>query len=139
MNYRLNTPRVVHETLDDETIIIDFETGTYYSLTGVAHWVLFLLIQEQSVAQVVDQIAACYDGEQEEIDVAVRQFIVNLAAASIIVKVIAPVSGTAVALPLTPKSPFTLPQLEEHTDIQDLLLLDPIHEVSKQGWPMRQA
>lgn len=139
MNYRLNTPRVVHETLDDETIIIDFETGTYYSLTGVAHWVLFLLIQEQSVAQVVDQIAACYDGEQEEIDVAVRQFIGNLAATSIIVKVIAPVSVAAVALPLTPKSPFTLPQLEEHTDIQDLLLLDPIHEVSKQGWPMRQA
>lgn len=137
MNYRMNTPRVVHETLDDETIIIDFETGTYYSLNGVAHWILFLLIQQQSVAQVVDQITASYSGEQEEIDEAIRQFIGNLAAASIITPVAAPLSPMPMTLPLTQKAPFTPPLLEEQTDIQDLLLLDPIHEVSKQGWPMR--
>ena len=27
MNYRLNRPRIADETIDDETIIIDFETG----------------------------------------------------------------------------------------------------------------
>jgi hypothetical protein len=139
MNYRINMPRVVHETLDDETIVIDFETGTYYSLVGVAHWILLLLTQHQTVAQVVDQIVTHYTGDQEEIDEAVRQFIGNLAAASVIVPIAVPVPPVAVALPLTQKAPFTPPLLEEQTDIQDLLLLDPIHEVSKQGWPMRKV
>jgi hypothetical protein len=139
MNYRINSPRVVHETLDEETIVIDFETGAYYTLTGVGHWILSLLNQHQTVAQIVDQITARYSGEQEEIDEAVRQFIGNLAAASIIVKVATPVPAVALSLPFTPKTPFTPPLLEEFTDIQDLLLLDPIHEVSKQGWPMRKV
>lgn len=139
MNYRLNTPRVVHETLNDETIVIDFETGAYYSLTGVAHWILFLLTQQQSVAAVVDQITAWYSGEQEEIDEAVRQFIGNLAAAAIIVEEPTPAPSSVAALPLTQKTPFMPPLLEEYTDIQDLLLLDPIHEVGKQGWPMREG
>lgn len=139
MNYRLNTPRVVHETLNNETIVIDFETGAYYSLTGVAHWILFLLTQQQTVVAVVDQITAWYSGEQEEIDEAVRQFIGNLAAASLIVEEPTPASVLAASLPLIQKAPFTPPLLEEYTDIQDLLLLDPIHEVSKQGWPMREA
>lgn len=139
MNYRINTPRVVHETLDDETIVIDFETGTYYSLAGVAHWVLFLLTQHQTLSQIVDQIVTHYTGDQEEIDGSVRQFIGNLADAFVIVPVAAPVTTAAVSLPLIQKAPFTPPRLEEYTDIQDLLLLDPIHEVSKQGWPMRQV
>lgn len=46
MNYRVNMPRIAHETLDDETIVIDFEQGTYYSLSDVANWVWFLLAKE---------------------------------------------------------------------------------------------
>jgi hypothetical protein len=30
---------------------------------------------------------------------------------------------------------FVAPVLHKHTDMQDLLLLDPIHEVDETGWP----
>jgi hypothetical protein len=31
---------------------------------------------------------------------------------------------------------FRAPRLEKHTDMQDLILLDPVHEVDPQrGWP----
>lgn len=138
MHYRINRPRAVHESVDNETIVIDFDTGTYYSLRDTAHWVWLLIEKEQSVATIIEQITTHFAGDQEEIEAALRQFIGKLAQAEIIVKTTAPLSTTLFPLPVRQGS-FTAPILEEHSDIQDLLLLDPIHEVSKQGWPMRSA
>jgi len=33
------------------------------------------------------------------------------------------------------KTVFNVPVLNKYTDMQDLLLLDPIHEVDATGWP----
>jgi len=33
------------------------------------------------------------------------------------------------------RSAFAPPVLERYTDMQDYFLLDPIHEVSPEGWP----
>ncbi len=33
------------------------------------------------------------------------------------------------------KPPFRAPSLEKYTDMEALLLLDPIHEVGQTGWP----
>ncbi|MBX3013276.1 MAG: PqqD family protein [Caldilineaceae bacterium] len=135
MNYRINTPRIVHEMLDDETIIIDFETGTYYSLRDTANQIWLLLGEGYATPAIVNHIMAQYSGEQEEIEAAIRQFIGQLAQGEVVV-------ATAEAQTLPPLAPmasksvaFVPPVLEEYTDIQDLLLLDPIHEVDKSGWP----
>ncbi len=31
------------------------------------------------------------------------------------------------------------PRLETYSDMQDLILLDPVHEVDERGWPHAQA
>ncbi|MCA1554989.1 MAG: PqqD family protein, partial [Chloroflexi bacterium] len=33
--------------------------------------------------------------------------------------------------------PFEPPSLQRFTDMQDILLVDPIHEVDESGWPQR--
>jgi hypothetical protein len=33
------------------------------------------------------------------------------------------------------ESKFEKPGLQKYSDMQDLLLLDPIHEVDEMGWP----
>jgi hypothetical protein len=33
------------------------------------------------------------------------------------------------------KPPFEMPKLSKYTDMEDLLALDPIHEVDEMGWP----
>lgn len=35
--------------------------------------------------------------------------------------------------------PFSRPVLHAYTDMQELLLLDPIHDVDQAGWPMPKA
>jgi hypothetical protein len=37
------------------------------------------------------------------------------------------------------RAPYAAPTLQKHTDMQDLLLLDPIHEVDETGWPSVKA
>ena len=44
----VNSPHVVHETIDGETIIIHLGTGTYYSLDGVGADIWALLDHEVS-------------------------------------------------------------------------------------------
>ena len=138
MNYRLNRPRIADETIDDETIIIDFETGTYYSLQDTANQIWLLLQAEGSIEEIVSQLSGCYGGETEEIDASVRQFIGTLVQAEVIVEALAPLTRLAMP-PLTANTSFVLPTLEKYSDIQDLLLLDPIHEVAQSGWPMRKG
>lgn len=136
MNYRINAPRIVSETIDNETIIIDFATGTYYSLHGTANRIWLLIQQQWSVMQIVSQISAYFAGDGEEIEAAVRQFMGALVQAEVIVETAAPLVPMATP-PQTQKIPFVPPHFERHLDIQDLLLLDPIHEVAQQGWPHR--
>lgn len=138
MHYRINLPRIAHETLDNETIIIDFDTGTYYSLRDTAYWIWLLIENALSVESIIAQITTYFIGDPEAIEVAVRQFVGKLAEVGIILPTTASPRPTASPL-VAHQGPFTPPILEDHSDIQDLLLLDPIHEVSKQGWPMRSA
>jgi hypothetical protein len=39
----------------------------------------------------------------------------------------------------TPRRRFQAPRFEKHTDMQDLILLDPVHEVADTGWPHAKA
>jgi hypothetical protein len=32
---------------------------------------------------------------------------------------------------------YAKPELQVYSDMKDLLLLDPIHDVSEEGWPIR--
>ena len=47
-------------------------------------------------------------------------------------------ASTVCAAPVSsggPRQPFRPPVLERHSDMQDLLVLDPIHDVGEMGWP----
>jgi len=37
--------------------------------------------------------------------------------------------------PIGAENAFSAPLLEKYSDMQELLLLDPIHEVGERGWP----
>ena len=39
------------------------------------------------------------------------------------------------ASPGSERLAFTPPKLERYTDMQEIILLDPVHKVDSQGWP----
>jgi Coenzyme PQQ synthesis protein D (PqqD) len=135
--FRLNDKQVVFERFDDEVLAINLETGTYYSLPNVSAQIWNWLLEGADLQAVKEMLVANYDGDADAIESAFTQFVDKLHQDALIVpdetvKSNAPISIAAGMA----KKPFTDPVIEIYTDLQDLLLLDPIHDVDDRGWPV---
>lgn len=135
MRYRVNSPQVINETIDGEAIMINLATGAYYSLDRVGGDVWTILEQGAAPDDVVTALQAKYDGSTDEMSTGVRTLLDQLAAEELIVE--ADDAGGAVPSLEAEgdKVPFSPPRLDKFTDMQDLILLDPVHEVDSRGWP----
>lgn len=110
--YTINSQKTISETLDNETIIINLETGSYYSMNpaGTALW-----------------NAIATNTPIDTTNLPVKTFLDALIEDSLVVE------GAE-----SNAAPFTVtedPQLEKYTDMQEMLLADPIHDVDESGWP----
>lgn len=137
MRYRLNHPQVINEMIDGEAIMINLASGSYYSLDTVGGEVWALLEKSLSVDDIVRQLSYRYEASDEVIRSAVESLLEQLLREQLVTPDES--SGTEASLPSQHRSaqrlPFKAPRLEKFTDMQDLILLDPVHEVDSRGWP----
>ena len=127
--YELNNPPVVAETVDGEAVAIDLKTGRYYSIEGVATVVWDCLLAGFTQAEIL----AAAPGADETV---LREFTGKLLAEGLIR------SSTRAKpdQPLAPFSPWKSGELvfESFNDMEDMLTLDPIHQIDADfGWPRR--
>jgi len=131
---RVASANVHSKAFDDEVVVLDMKSGTYFSLRGSGVDVWRLVEQNASAGRISEALGERYDAPSGEIATAVQALLRELQEAQLIVGdpsiESAEASGQA-----TDKVPFPEPQIERFTDMQDLLLLDPIHEVDDAGWP----
>ena len=140
MKFKINTPNIVHELIDGEVIIVNLKQGDYYSLLNTSAEIWTEIEREQSSAQIVAQLTQNYQEEPEIIAQGVQRFIDQLIEEGIITELAGDIqeedisshglSNNGIDKPL-----FEMPKLSKYTDMEDLLALDPIHEVDKTGWP----
>jgi len=140
LRFKVNRPQVVHETFEDEAVIINLETGNYFSFDNTARMIWDLIGNGASGDEIAASLAEYYRGNKQEIENAVAAFIAELEKE----KLIAPLEGeagfeaTRANLQVKPdaqKVDFKAPVIQKYTDMQELLLLDPIHDVDEKGWP----
>ncbi len=70
-SYTLDPKRVVHETIDGESIVIDLSSGNYYSLAGSGSAIWTMLAAGCDVDYVEAELCRIYDGDADEIRQAV--------------------------------------------------------------------
>lgn len=139
--FGVNTPTVSHETIDHETLIINLESGTYYSLLGVGVDIWSLMDRGAPAGAIVNTLHEHYDRPLDEITSAVTTFLAELQRENLIVSRPAdeapdpPVDLTLEGASDRRERPFAPPVLNKHTDIKDLLLLCPVHDVDENAWP----
>ncbi len=138
---RVNGPQVIHESIDGEVIVINLGTGSYYSLKGSGAEVWDVLDRAGVATEeiLVNALAARFDCSRPEIAAGVGSLLNELRGEGLIVEAettAAPVSLVEEAVGT--KAAFEPPRLEKFTDMQDLVLLDPVHEVDATGWPQRR-
>jgi hypothetical protein len=127
-------PQIAHETVDGEVVILDQARGLYFSLTGAGTVIWAHLVAPASVDAITGALAARYDRPRAEIEVAVAALVDALAADGLVVPAGPGPDLTAVAL-VSERVAWAPPRLERFTDLQALLLLDPVHDVDEAGWP----
>lgn len=135
--FRVNTPTVTHETIDGEAVIINLDSGNYYSLVDAGSFIWSIVERGASASEVQQLVQQTYQGNATEIDRGVQELLAQLQQENLIV----PVDGATDLTEVLPsqngheKPLFNAPLLNKFSDMQELLLLDPIHDVDEAGWP----
>jgi hypothetical protein len=132
--YRVNSPSVINDTIDDESVIINLSDGFYYSLDDVGSVIWEAVTLGHSVDDIVQLIKNQYQGDAGEIEACVHELISQLEKEQLIVPDNQDDNPAVLESSQEPQ-PFAKPVLNKFGDMQDLLLLDPIHEVDEKGWP----
>jgi Coenzyme PQQ synthesis protein D (PqqD) len=137
MRYRVNTPQVINETIDGEPIMINLATGSYYSLDRVGGEVWALLQASLPVDEIVAELGRRYDAADGDIRCGVDDLLQQLSDEELVVPCGFgdPLRSRSPEPAPAARLPFHSPKLEKFTDMQDLILLDPVHEVDSRGWP----
>lgn len=139
--FQVNSPNVIHEVIDGEAVLVNLESGSYYSIDNVGAAIWEYIENGLNVSQIIEGVADRYEGTQNDIEQGVQQLFTQLQEEQLIVPIEAPQTDGQVP-PVndaaSSKPPFEVPILHKYTDMEDLLLLDPIHEVDETGWPHSQ-
>jgi hypothetical protein len=133
---RVNTPLVASQIIDGEAVLIHFETGCYYSAGRGGAEVLRLLEAGLDLGQIVEDLADRYaaPGDVRE---DVFDFVGRLVEEGLVADAPPRDAGTPAVAPADSRPVLEeAPGLEKYTDLEDLLLLDPIHDADEAGWPV---
>ncbi len=137
MQHYVTNPQVIHETIEGETIIIDLASGTYFSLQGAAPAIWNAIADGKGDEQIVAHLETLYEADSAELGAAVERFLAQLTEDELIAPSENGTDHARAAETAQPgqRAPFTPPTLERYTDMQDIILLDPVHKVDSRGWP----
>lgn len=136
-NYTVAPRGIACEHFPDETIVLNLPKGNYYSLKETGQFIWSLLEKKASSDYIVQQLSDYYNITTEEARLASATFLNQLTQEELVIEA----EHTETNEITTPESnttnqPFTTPTLEVYTDMQELLMLDPIHDADPdKGWP----
>jgi hypothetical protein len=134
--YGISKPQIIREQFDEEVVIVDLDSGNYYSLSGAGGEVWSGLEKGASQAEIVARLHALYEAEETVIAAAIDSLLTELQSEDLI-SARSEEGGLPYPAGDTPaaRTAWEVPVLQKFTDMQALLLLDPIHEVDSAGWP----
>ncbi len=135
--YRARTQGVAFELFADDAVLVDFDRGRYYALnvSGRDVWEI-LGAGPASAAEIARRLAPdAADGLSSVAAFLDRLVEIGLAFRVEGAPVVGGAAGVSAKAAPSPRGAFTPPKVDEYTDLEDLLLLDPIHDVAPDGWP----
>lgn len=141
-SYAQNDRDVIFENFADETVLINLKSGIYYSLNAPGSAIWELLLKSVAPVRILEFVQKTHPENGRGYENAFRNFITVLEAERLIVaRADGAQAGPELAaaafdrlLGQKEKVP-AVPEIKIYTDQKELLLLDPIHEVSGLGWP----
>ena len=120
--------------MDDEVIAIQLETGRYYNLLSTSAEIWSLLAEGTTIESLSRTFSKLFPGN-ESILIEIESFIQECTKAKLLLIDQEIKTELIDHKILTSLDTWVTPQLIEYSDLQDLILVDPIHDVKESGWP----
>ncbi|MGH7523896.1 MAG: PqqD family protein [Gemmatimonadales bacterium] len=134
----INAPAVVGEIIDGEAVIMDLALGHYFSTRGTGAVIWSGVAAGMSRPAIVGMMTGRYRCDPAELAIAVDRFVNELLEHHLVIESAPAAGGSAPGASCGPNDAlveFVPPELHRYTDMEELLLLDPIHDVDEVGWP----
>ena len=140
MQYRLNKPGVLQESFEGEDVIINLDTGIYFLLNPLGSVIFELLEKGTTNADILTCCSNYYGSMGEDQILEIDNLIQEIISEGIVVRrekddEIDFTSLDTESIFAGRERTYQSPVLHKFTDMQELLLLDPVHEVDERGWP----
>jgi hypothetical protein len=136
--FTVKADRIIHESLGGEVVVIDLGSGTYYSMRGTAGAIWEAVVAGSTVGETAGRVASAYDTGGSDVRPSVLGFLELLEHHGLVARSEAGdrPAPTASAAGGAGLPPYEEPELGVFSDMQDLILLDPVHDVDPdEGWP----
>ncbi|WP_353125289.1 hypothetical protein [Parapedobacter pyrenivorans] len=128
-------PRLAADKFDGEYIIANLDTGLYYSVQGAAVALLDALpFHDQNT------VFRCFSEALPQHAAAIQSELTPIFQQLLDEDIIHHVEGAGVDVNNQISAPvsYETPRFNRYADMQDLLMLDPIHDVDEEGWTVQQ-
>ena len=138
MQYIINRAIAIYDVIDGDIVIIHLENGNYYNLSGSGALIWQHIAKNTSFERLLTNLTSIYNAESAKIENDLKNFMANLKAEGLVLQQPHNENASLEDNPSADESgkrDYFPPKLDIFTDMQDFLLVDPIHEVDEQGLP----
>ena len=132
--FKVNTPFVIWEHIENDIIVINLENGYYYDISGLSASIWLMIQDGLSYYNIIDRIQNHFNKTKQAVLPEINFFLCTLEEEHLIVRVNELITPAIDAIAI-PFDTYSAPVLKKYTDMENLLLIDPIHEVDEHGWP----
>lgn len=132
----INAPTAVSEVIDGELVVINLEKGSYYSSEGIGAYLWQCVERRVGTHATIAAITSGFGITAEQARTDLETFIAALSREDLI-REAGPADALSGVAPGVSDELYAPPELKVYADMQDLLLLDPIHDVGEEGWPVK--
>ena len=133
---RINESDISSERLNGECIIISFSNGSYYSAVGTAADLLYLISKQIHPEMWSEILAKAFLGFRENsvdisafVEKGLSEGILEVTNEDSLIRKVIELPNDFL------RNKWFEPKLEKYEDFQDLLMVDPIHDTTEEGWP----
>lgn len=134
--YSIAHADIAHQRVENEVIVINLLTGAYFSLRDAAADAWDLLIGGTTTTTAGGVVAERYGVDAATVVTDLERLADRLLDEGLIAPSDGAPDGAVELGPLPGGTAYRAPLLEKFDDMEELLLLDPIHEVDEAGWPI---
>lgn len=134
--YKINDAKAISETIDGETIIINLETGFYYSVNKTATVIWNEIQKNNSVKNIARLYLNSYEVDADTAEKSITEIIGLFLKDDLILELDSDISPDIIERQTgTTKEKFVIPKIERYDDMARALRSDPVHDVNEEGWP----